>query len=69
MKTFIYIALFIILGSFAYNLISFQYDKNLLGIENQPFLIGLLAGICGLILCVIMLKHLRLKEHLNRRAK
>jgi len=68
MKTFVYIAFFIILGSFVFNLVYFDYKESFLGEENRPYVIGLAAGICGLILCFIFLKYYRLKDNLNQRA-
>jgi hypothetical protein len=68
MKNFVYVALFIILGSFVYNLISFEYGKSIIGEENFPYLLGLAAGLCGLIICFILLKYYRLKENLNQKS-
>ena len=69
MKTFVYVALVIILGSFVYNIWNFDWNNNLLGDENRPYLIGLCAGICGLILCLIFLRYYRLKANLENRSK
>ncbi len=69
MKTFVYIAFLIIFGSFVFNLVSIDYKEPILGEENLPYIIGLSAGICGLILCFILLKYYRLKENLNQRVK
>lgn len=68
MKTFVYIAFFIIFGSFIFNLVSMDYKQPFLDEENRPYIIGLSAGICGLILCFILLKFYRLKENLDRRS-
>ena len=69
MKTFVYISLVIILGSFVYNLISMDYAQGLLHVDNLPYIIGLCAGICGLILCFIFLNYYRLKSNLGNRSK
>lgn len=69
MKNFVYIALFIILGSFVFNFISMDYEASLLGEENRPYIIGLGAGVCGLILCAIFLNYYRLKSNLANRSK
>jgi uncharacterized membrane protein len=69
MKTFVYVALVIILGSFIYNIYSFNFSESFLGDENRPYLIGLCAGVCGLILCAIFLKYYRLKGNLENRSK
>lgn len=69
MKIFVYIALIIILGSFVYNLVSMDFDLSLLGTENRPYLIGLCAGVCGLILCFIFLRFYRLKSNLEKQSK
>ncbi len=69
MKNFVYIALFIILGSFVFNFISMDYEAPILGEENRPYIIGLGAGVCGLILCSIFLKYYRLKSNLENRSK
>lgn len=69
MKTFVYIALFIILGSFVFNLVSMDYELGLLHEENRAYIIGLGAGVCGLILCAIFLKYYRLKSNLENRSK
>lgn len=68
MKTFVYIALFIILGSFVFNLVSMDYEMGLMSEENRPYIIGLGAGVCGLILCAIFLKYYRLKSNLEHRS-
>ena len=69
MKVFIYIALFVIVFSFGYNLYYLDLDTSLTGAENRPYILGLAAGICGLILCVILLKSARLKSNLENRTK
>ena len=69
MKTFVYIALFIILGSFIYNFFSMDYGMGILSEVNRPYIIGIGAGICGLILCAIFLKYYRLKSNLENRSK
>lgn len=69
MKTFVYVALVIIIGSFVYNFWNFDFDQSVLGVENRPYLIGLCAGVCGLILCAIFLRFYRLKANLENRAK
>lgn len=69
MKIFVYIVLFIIICSFGYNLYYLDLSESLFENENRPYVIGLAAGICGLILCVIFLKHARLKSNLENRAK
>lgn len=69
MKTFIYIAFLIIFGSFVFNLVSIDYKDSFWGEENRPYIIGLSAGFCGLILCFILMKYYRLKENLSQRAK
>lgn len=68
MKTFVYISLVIILGSFIYNLVSMDYGLSLLHADNRPFIIGLGAGVCGLILCFIFLNYYRLKSNLENRS-
>jgi uncharacterized membrane protein len=69
MKTFVYVALVIILGSFIYNIISLDFSDSLMGAENRPYIIGLCAGVSGLILCAIFLKYYRLKGNLENRSK
>ena len=69
MKTFLYIILFIILGSVFYNLASYNYNLSLMSDENRSSIIGLGAGICGLILWLIMLKYLQLKPNLDQQSK
>lgn len=63
MKNFLYISLFIILGSFVFNFVSFKYSLGLFHEVNLPYIVGIGAGICGLILCLILFKYLRLKEN------
>lgn len=69
MKTLIYIFLILILGSFVYNLVKFHYSLSILSDENQTFVIGLGAGLCGFILGLIMLKYLQLKPSLDNQSK
>lgn len=69
MKTFIYIVLFVIIFSFGYNLYYLDPSESFFGSENRPYIIGLAAGICGLILCIIFLRYARLKSNLENRAK
>ncbi len=69
MKVFLYIVLFVILFSFGYNLYYLDLDESFLGAQNRPYVIGLAAGICGLILCIIFLRYERLKSNLEKRAK
>lgn len=68
MKKIIYIALVLLLGSFIYNLVSMDYGLGILDASNRPFIIGLGAGICGLILCFIFLNYYRLKSNLDNRS-
>lgn len=69
MRVFLYIALFIIIFSFGYNLYYLDLDESFLGAENRPYVIGLAAGICGFILCIIFLRTARLKSNLENRTK
>lgn len=69
MKVFLYIVLFVIIFSFGYNLYYLDLDESFLGKENRPYVIGLAAGICGLILCLIFLRYARLKSNLENRPK
>lgn len=69
MKVFLYIVLFVILFSFGYNVYYLDLDESFLGTQNRPYVIGLAAGICGLILCIIFLRYERLKSNLEKRAK
>lgn len=69
MKVFIYIVLFVIVFSFGYNLYYLDLETSFMGAENRPYVLGLAAGICGLILCIIFLKSARLKSNLESRTK
>lgn len=64
MKKFVYIALIIILGSFVFNFITFDYKLGIFHKFNLPYIIGIGAGVCGVILCMILLKYYRLKGSL-----
>jgi hypothetical protein len=68
MKTFVYIALFIILGSFVFNVVSMDFKQSLLGSYNRPYIIGICSGICGIILCFIFLNYYRLKANLEKKS-
>ncbi|MFV0304987.1 MAG: hypothetical protein ACK5IC_05870 [Moheibacter sp.] len=69
MKTFVSISLFIVIGSFVFNLVSMDFKQSLFGDDNQPYIIGLGAGVCALILCIIYFQYERLKTNLANRAK
>lgn len=65
MKTYVYIVLIIVFGSFIYNFISINYDESILSDHNFPYIIGLAAGLCALILALIILKYLQAKKYLD----
>lgn len=69
MKTFIYIVIIFILGSLVYNLTKYHYSESLFSDWNRPFVIGIGAGICGLLLALIMLKYRQLKPNLENQSK
>lgn len=67
MRIFVYIALIVILASFVFNLMNFEYDKGILAEVNRPYIIGLGSGICGLILCFIFLRFFQI--HSNSKSE
>jgi hypothetical protein len=59
----------LILGSLVYNLIEFDYSLGMFAELNLPYVIGIGAGVCGLILALIMLKYNQLKPSLDNQSK
>ncbi|MFA5620932.1 MAG: hypothetical protein WDA08_11560 [Weeksellaceae bacterium] len=69
MKVFVYIVLVVILGSLIFNIVSYESDYGFSSDVNRPYIIGVGAGICGLILGLIILQYLRLKSIQDTKAK
>lgn len=69
MKIFIYIALILILGSFGYNFWAMNYSESFMSEINRPYVFGISAGICALVVCVILMKYEHLKQNLTNQAK
>lgn len=61
-----YLLVLFLIGTLIYNLYKINYGLGFLSDLNQPYIIGLGAGVCALILAFTFKRFYVLKKNLNR---